>query len=56
MALKAIDLIVEPSSPSNTDLMCVSPTIFPLIVFKFSITNLGSGLPDPKGDNNATFL
>ena len=43
MALKAIDLIVVPSSPSNTDLMCFSPTIFPLIVFKFSIINLGSG-------------
>ena len=44
-ALKAIDFIVVPSLPIKTDLICFSPTIFPLIVFTFSIMNLGSGFP-----------
>ena len=35
----------------NRDLMCFSPTIEDLNISKFSITNLGSGLPDPNGDN-----
>ena len=55
-ALNAIHLIVEPSLPIRTDLTCFSPTIFPFIILTFSIINLGSGCPDPKGDNIATLL
>ena len=50
-ALNVTLLTVEPSSPAKTDLMCFSPTIEDLNISKFSITNLGSGLPDPNGDN-----
>ena len=32
------------------DFMCLSPTIVDFNNSKFSITNFGSGLPDPKGD------
>ena len=31
--------------------MCLSPTIEDFNNFKFSITNLGSGLPEPKGES-----
>jgi hypothetical protein len=41
-------LIDEPSMPTRIDLMCFSPTIFPLIVFRLSIINFGSGLPEPN--------
>ena len=51
-----MDLIAEPSAPTRTDFTCFSPTIFPLIVFKSSIINFGSGLPEPNGDNNAILL
>ncbi len=51
-----VDLIVEPSSPIKTDFTCLSPTTFPLIVFKFLIINLGSGLPEPKGCRRAILL
>ena len=46
----------DPSAPIKTDLICLSPTILPLIVFKSSIKNLGSGLPDPKGAKVFTLL
>ena len=56
MALKAIVLKLEPSGPIKTDLMCFSPTIEPFTVLRFSITNFGSGLPDPNGDKILTLL
>ena len=55
-ALNAIVLIVEPSFPIRVDFICFSPTIFPFNVLRSSIANLGSGLPDPKGDSFETLL
>ena len=54
--LKAIALIVDPSSPTRTDFICFSFMILLLIGFTFSIINFGSGLPDPKGDKLFTLL
>ena len=48
-ALNDIVFIEPPSLPIKTDLTCFSPTIFPLIVFKSSIINFGSGLPEQNG-------
>ena len=38
-----------PSIPTRTDLICFSLIILLFTDFKFSITNFGSGLPEPKG-------
>jgi len=48
--------MLDPSGPSKTDFIWFSPTILLFIGFKFSIRNLGSGLPDPKGDKTLTLL
>ena len=56
MSLNAIVLKLVPSSPTRTDLMCFSPTILLLTVFKSSIINFGSGLPEPKGARTLTLL
>ena len=53
--LKEIVFIVEPSFDVKIDLICFSPTINDLITFTFSRINLGSGLPEPKGDNFSIF-
>ena len=47
-ALKAIVLMLEPSGPIKTDLMCFSPTILLLTDLRPSIKNFGSGFPEPK--------
>ena len=49
--LKAIPLIVSPFFPYIIVFMCLSATKFESITCKFSITNLGSLLPEPKGAN-----
>ena len=41
----------EPSGAVNNDLICFSPTIEDFNNSKSSITNLGSGLPDPNGES-----
>ena len=41
IALNAIVFKGDPSFPTRIDLICFSPTIFPFIVFTFSMTNLG---------------
>ena len=41
--------MLDPSSPSKTALRCFSDIIFELITVKFSILNLGSEFPEPKG-------
>ena len=48
--------MLDPSEPTNTDFMCFSPTTLLLTGFKFSIRNLGSGFPEPNGDNALTLL
>ena len=50
MALNVTLLIIEPSGPVKIDLICFSPTIDDFNIFKSSITNFGSGFPDPNGD------
>ena len=42
--------MLEPSLDVKIDLICFSPTIEDFSNFRSSITNLGSGFPDPKGD------
>ena len=37
-------------------MICFSPTTLLLTDFKSSIINLGSGFPEPKGDNESTLL
>ena len=54
--LNAIVLIIEPSAPIKTDLICLSLIILLFTAFKFSITNFGSGLPDPNGAKQFIFL
>ena len=43
------------SEPIKTIFICFSPTIFELTSLTFLITNLGSGLPEPKGANKFIF-
>ena len=53
--LKAIVLIMI-HLHQQVLILCVYPLILPLIVLRFSITNLGSGFPDPKGAKVFTLL
>ena len=50
IALKLIDFIEVPSSATNIDLICLSPTMIELIFLILLIMNFGSGFPDPNGD------
>ena len=43
-------MITDPSGADSKAFICFSPTIEDFSNFKFSITNLGSGLPEPKGE------
>ena len=44
-------MITDPSEADNNAFICLSPTIEDFNNFKFSITNLGSGFPEPKGES-----
>ena len=47
---------MEPSSPTRVDLMCLSLIILLLTDLTFSITNFGSGFPEPNGTKQIHFF
>ena len=49
-------LIDVPSSATKIDFICLFLSILLLPVLNFSIINLGSGFPEPKGASLLTLL